>query len=263
VTVAADANLAPGASAGTLGVAGDLDLAAQAAGAGRLNFELDALDATSDRIAVTGTLIIGDAVLGFSDFAFTNPGGLEAGIYKLITSGGVTGTLDGGDLSGAISGFTGTLQLTGDDLELVVTGGGDSPYQIWAGGAAFDADANRDGVANGLAWVLGAANPAAEASDLLPAPTHGDGKLVLAFRCLTTARRGGAVLKVQFSNDLGQTDPWTSHEAVVPDTGGTVAGMSFAITPDADPAFINVHAEIPASAASADGRLFGRLAAHE
>ena len=74
-----------------------------------------------------------------------------------------------------------------------------------------------------------------------------------------TVNRGAAVLKVRYSNDLGQADPWTSHEAVVPDVDSTVGGVFFDTTPDADPAFINVRAEIPASAASPAGRLFGRL----
>jgi autotransporter-associated beta strand protein len=125
VTVNAGGHLAPGASAGTLSIGGSLDLSAQAAGGtGRLNFELDALAGLSDKIAVTGTLTIGSGLLGFNDFVFTNLGGLQAGTYKLITSGGISGTLDGADLSSAIGAFTGTLQITGNDLELVVTGGG-------------------------------------------------------------------------------------------------------------------------------------------
>jgi hypothetical protein len=67
------------------------------------------------------------------------------------------------------------------------------------------------------------------------------------------------VLKVQYSNSLSQADPWASHEAEVPDADGTVGGVFFDTTPDADPAFINVRAEIPASASSPAGRLFGRL----
>ena len=132
-------------------------------------------------------------------------------------------------------------------------------YEAWAGGAAFDADTNNNGIANGLAWLLGAADPSADASALLPKPANDGGKLVLTFRCLKTANRGAAVLKVQYTNDLGQPDPWTSHEAVVPDADGTVGGVVFATIPDADPAFINVRAEIPASAASPAGRLFCRL----
>jgi autotransporter-associated beta strand protein len=262
VTLAAGASLAPGTSAGTLSILGDLDISALAGGAGKLNFEL-ASPAASDRVAVTGLLLIGDAVLGFTDFVFTDLGGLQEGTYKLITSGGITGSLDPADLSGVIGAFTGTLQITGNDLELVVATGGASPYQIWSGGAAFDADANGDGVANGLAWLLGAAGPAANATGLLPEPTRDAGDLVLDFRCLASAGRGTALLKVQFSNDLGQADPWASHEALVPNASGTVGGVAFTITPDADPAFIQVLARIPASAASADGELFGRLAAQE
>jgi hypothetical protein len=82
--------------------------------------------------------------------------------------------------------------------------------------------------------------------------------LVLTFRCLKAALRGSAVLKVQSTKDLGQTDPWASHEAEVPDADGTVGGVFFDITPDADPAFLNVRAEIPASAAATGGKLFGR-----
>ena len=130
-------------------------------------------------------------------------------------------------------------------------------YDAWAGGAAFAADANADGIANGLAWLLGAVDPSATVS--LPTPTNEGGKLVLAFRCLKTVNRGSAVLKVQYSNDPGQPDQWTSHEVEVPDADGTVGGVVFATTPDADPAFVNVRAQIPAAAAAPGGRLFGRL----
>ena len=34
-----------------------------------------------------------------------------------------------------------------------------TPYGTWSGGAAFDGDANNDGVPNGMAWLLGATQP--------------------------------------------------------------------------------------------------------
>ena len=67
--------------------------------------------------------------------------------------------------------------------------------------------------------------------------------------------RGGAVLKVQSSNDIGITDPWTSHEAAVPDADSTVNGVVFDTTDDGD--YIQVIADIPAAGA----KLFGRLSA--
>jgi autotransporter-associated beta strand protein len=128
VTVAAAGNLAPGASAGTLTIGGALDISAQVAGTGKLVFELGTL-AASDKIAA-GTVNIGSGVLGFSDFTFTNLGGLQVGTYQLITSGGLTGSLDPANLTGMIGAFKATLQLsgTGTDVELVVS----SAYASWA-----------------------------------------------------------------------------------------------------------------------------------
>jgi len=62
-------------------------------------------------------------------------------------------------------------------------------------------------------------------------------------------------LKVQSSANLGVTDPWTSHEAAVPDEDGTSTGVVFDTTDDGD--YINVIADIPA----AGTQLFGRLSA--
>lgn len=105
-------------SAGRLSIGGSLDLSD--AGTGTLLFELDSLAGTSDRIDVAGTLAIGNGTLGFNDFGFTNLGGLQAGTYKLITSGAITGTLDAADLEGTIGSFDGRLRINGNDLELVV-----------------------------------------------------------------------------------------------------------------------------------------------
>ena len=132
-------------------------------------------------------------------------------------------------------------------------------YASWAVGTTFNTDANNDGVANGLAWLLGAINPSANATGLLPKPTSQGGKLMITFRCLKTTSRGTAVLKVQFTNNLGQPNLWSNQEAVVPDADGTVGSVFFDTTADADPAFINVRAEIPASAASSSGNLYARL----
>ncbi len=121
VIVAATANLAPGASVGTLSIVGDLNISAMADGAGKLFHELGPI-AASDKIAVSGALEIGTDVLGFSDFDFTNVGGLEEGVYTLITSNGLSGTLDGANLSGTIGTFEATLQISGNNIELAVAG---------------------------------------------------------------------------------------------------------------------------------------------
>jgi hypothetical protein len=129
-----------------------------------------------------------------------------------------------------------------------------SPYKAWAtGGVAFDADTNSDGVDNGMAWVLGAANPSENALNRLPTASRNGNNLRLTFRCLKSTKRGGAVLKVQTSADLGITDPWTTLEATVPDMDGTVNGVVFDTTDDGD--YIQVTADIPAGGA----KLFARL----
>lgn len=126
-------------------------------------------------------------------------------------------------------------------------------------GAPFGNDANNDAVPNGTIWLIGAANLITNATTLPPKPINEADKSILTFCCLKTALRGTTVLKTQFTNDLGQADPWSSHEALVPDTNGTVGGVLFDTTPDADPAFLTIRAEIPASAAMPSGKLFGRL----
>lgn len=136
------------------------------------------------------------------------------------------------------------------------------PYAAWSGGAAFDADTNGDGVQNGMAWLLGEVDKNANALDNLPVASQSAGNLVLNFTCLKSAGRGNAVLKVQFSKDLGVSDAWTLHEAAVPgDSGGTVNGVEFVTSENPNPNLINIQATIPASAASPGTHLFGRLQA--
>ena len=136
VTVAAAGSLAPGVSSGTLSIGGVLNISAQAnGGTGKLNFELGPI-ANSDKIALTGSgsLTIGGAFLDFSDFNFSALAGLQNGTYKLITSANpISGGLAGSGLSGSVGTGTGTLQITGNDVELLVSGvAAGSPYDTWA-----------------------------------------------------------------------------------------------------------------------------------
>lgn len=127
VTVAAGANLTPGTSTtvGTLTVDGTLNIAAMAGGAGVINMDLDTI-AASDKV-VTGPVNIGTGTLGMGNFVFTALSGLENGTYKLITSSGITGSLDAANLTGPVGTGTGTLQINGNDIELVVSGVGGAP----------------------------------------------------------------------------------------------------------------------------------------
>jgi autotransporter-associated beta strand protein len=85
--------------------------------------------------------------------------------YTLLTAASITGTPV---LASPVPGYELQLAAGNTELRLVQTGA-DSPFETWAGaGVAFDADANNDGVDNGMAWVLGAADPSANALPLLP-----------------------------------------------------------------------------------------------
>jgi len=257
VTVAAGANLAPGASVGTLSIGGDLNLSAMAAGSGQLHFELGPI-AASDQIAVTGTLDIGSDALGFSDFNFSNVGGLEEGVYTLISSGGIAGSLDATDLQGTVDEQEFTLGISDDNIVLIAGAPSGTPYELWADGAPFDGDESGDGVSNGLAFLLGATDPNDNALGLLPIATETAGGLVLTFSMRDAASRGAATLSIEHSSDLGISDDWTT--VAVPDsTGGPTAGVSFTVTGSGT---LNVEATISATEADA-GKLFGRLKAEE
>ena len=138
------------------------------------------------------------------------------------------------------------------------------PFETWAGLArwesTFDADANNDGVDNGMAWVLGAANPDDDALGLLPTPTEdGSGDLVLTFDMLDSASRGTATLSVEHSSDLGIGDPWTT--VAVPDaSGGPTSGVTFVVSGSGT---LDVTATIGSAEAGGTGKLFGRLKAVE
>lgn len=82
------------------------------------------------------------------------------GVIDLATAGLFLGNSFGGPVLGGT--WSGTITLTDD---LVGEGSG---YDAWSGGAPADGDANGDGVINGVAWALGAANPNVNALSLLP-----------------------------------------------------------------------------------------------
>jgi|GEM_PF-1950366 len=170
------------------------------------------------------------------------------GDIDLNSSGVFLGNGYGGPTVGGT--WSGTITLTYDVV------GGASPYSTWAGGAVFDADDNGDGVANGLAWILGATDPNVNSTGLLPAAGESAGGLTMHF--LRVADLGSATLSVEYSSDLGQTDPW--HAAVIPATSGTFGGDLNATIILGDPDDVTL--TIPAAHA-AGGQLYGRLKASE
>ena len=135
-----------------------------------------------------------------------------------------------------------------------------SVFDTWGGGMAAGDDATGDGVANGMAFLLGAADPNENATGRLPtASGDGSGGLVLMFDCLPVADRGGMELKVAHSSDLGVSDAWSAIPGAVPDfSGGPYNGVTFVVDTVSAAPLNRVTATIGATEA-AGGRLFGRL----
>jgi hypothetical protein len=141
-----------------------------------------------------------------------------------------------------------------------------SPFDAWvtgdggSGGGAtpnFNDDSNSDGLADGIAWLLGANDPASIATALLPAPgIASDRDLVIHFKYLKSGQRGTAQLKLQHSQDLGISNPWKN--VTIPDASSVVDNVEFIITTDPqNPNLNQIQASVPADD---QGKLFVRLA---
>lgn len=232
-TVIANGVIAPGSGIGTL-------RAAEVTLTGLL--AIDVLGSSADRLTVSGTLDLTGSAISVT-------GTPTAGTYILASAGTLIGMPV---LEDPVPGYALVVE---DNMVKLNSLGGLSPYESWAGGEAFGDDANGDGVSNGLAFLLGAANPSVNALGLLPTSVQSSGGLVLNFKMRNVAARGGALLRLQHSSDLGITDAWTT--VTVPDaSSGPLSGVNFTVTPG-DP-LNDVQATISVGEASG-GRLFGRL----
>ncbi len=186
--------------------------------------------------------------------------GTEPSWLSVASDGTLTGTPSSSDVG--VNSFTvsvsdgiSTVQST---LKITVR----SFFNQWASNDSltFSGDGNEDRIADGLAWLLGATAPGEKANGRLPTPQRSaEGGLVVNFRSLKASKRGAAGLSLQFSCDLGQTDPWKN--VTIPESSAIdpVTGVIFTITANGD--YNDVQASIPASAAGEGGKLFSRLVA--
>ena len=200
---------------------------------------------------------------GLTNFTDTNK------VFAFLkTSAGIAG-FNAGDFSVSAPGFSGAgtwaVRQTGNNLELVYSNGSAAPpYDSWAAGkgltgapgfeSAFDADPDKDGMANGLEWILGG-NPLASDRAIQPTVTSSASSgLTLRFNREETAI-GQATLVVQWATSLNGT--WTDVPVIQSGgsyANGVVVTVNEAVTPDA------VTVNIPAVNA-AGGKIFARLKA--
>jgi autotransporter-associated beta strand protein len=82
-------------------------------------------------------------------------------------------------------------------------------YAAWSGGVPIDGDSNNDGVKNGVAWALGAADPNENAIGLLPVLDNSDATyLIFTFNRSTAANNDpNAQIIVQYGDDLSGWPP--------------------------------------------------------
>jgi hypothetical protein len=105
--------------------------------------------------------------------------------------------------------------------ELTVPGG--ATYASWAGEGvnAFDADANNDGVDNGMAWVLGAANKEANAyspTSLLPTLDNTDTSYFI-FNYNRLKSCPDTTIKVEYCSDLANWAEAVAGADIIINTG--------------------------------------------
>jgi fibronectin-binding autotransporter adhesin len=136
-----------------------------------------------------------------------------------------------------------------------------NPFTTWSSGANFNDDANNDGVSNGVAWFLGAADVNEKASGYFQLDAVTAGALVVEFDCLTGANRGDAIFAVQYGGNLATLD--SGGQTEVPGTIGTFTAGTVDFEVTAGPGgLLHVVATIPVSEAVA-GKLFGRIIGQE
>ena len=224
------------------------------------HFAISAINPTqTEGTPITGIIITAQDAANATATSFT-------GTVNFAGTAGITGT-SASFVDGILTGVSVTPTVEGSDLTFTVDDGSShtgsatftvlSKFQSWAGGnTTFSGDTNNDGVADGLAWLLGSNDPSANAQGLTPAAnSNGGGGLVMTFNYLNAANRGSAVMSVQYSQDMGVTDLWTDHTVVIPESSGTVNEVIFIITPNGNTN--EVQATIPAGVPGAS--VFGRI----
>lgn len=183
VSIQAGGALAPGAGGiGTLTLSGNLGLLPGSV----LRMELDRVASTRDQLVVTGALNLG-GTLELTNLAGTFAAGDS---FALINAGSRSGAFTATTLPALPSTLawdTSALATDGILRVLALPGFAEwaAQHSLPLGSAAFDADADGDGLRNGLEWLLGC-DPAAATDSTARLPQ-------LAKRTLATAEYAEAV----------------------------------------------------------------------
>ncbi|MBN8456903.1 MAG: autotransporter-associated beta strand repeat-containing protein [Verrucomicrobia bacterium] len=152
---------------------------------------------------------------------------------------------------------TGVLTMTSSGFESWAAAKG-----LTGADAAFDADPDKDGLDNGLEFVLGGepnpANPGSNSASLLPTMEQSGGNMIFTFKRKDLSESGVA-LNFQWSEDLSFPSP--ANDVPVGAVDSTTDTITVDVTEDAPDADTDtVVITVPAAKAAA-GKIFGRLRA--
>ena len=121
-------------------------------------------------------------------------------------------------------------------------------FNTWSNTLSFGADANNDGISNGMAWVLGAASTSATISNLLPTvdTTTDPAYVTFTYRRSDAANgAAGITIAAQYGNSLGS---WTT---AVHDGNNVIISTTNDIAPGVDSLQVKIKRSL-----GAGGRLF-------
>jgi autotransporter-associated beta strand protein len=204
----------------TLGGTGTLGGNTTIANTGKLEFNLSTAAGSHDKLELAATKTL--TFSGASTLTITSSGGASPGLYTLVGGGNNIVGVVPATVVLPLDWTADAPVIVGNELRLNITStGGGNPYDTWSGSAPFDADANNDGVDNGMAWVLGAADKDANAIALLPTldNTTDPDFFIFTYRRDDDANTDpNTTIKVEYGSNLAG---WTS----------AVAGADIIITP--------------------------------
>lgn len=179
-----------------------------------------------------------------------------------VYGSGLEGKIDDMVIFNTVEDITSIMNGTHPDMVVVLT-----PYQQWAStkgltgtagsstDPAFDADPDKDGVKNGLEWILGGL-PTVANPTIVPTPI-GDATTGLALNFTREeASIGQATLIVEYDTNLDST--WANQVVVDQDGGSFPNGVEVTVNQAATPDAVSV--QIPVTNAPG-GKIFARLRA--
>ncbi len=267
ITANEGATLAPGgATTGTLTAVSPVHLQTGS----KLRIGIDSGAAMSSNLFTYDLVALESGVALETDDIATSPAPLPIGTELVLIDYGSPGLLqgtfdglpEGAPLTIGINGFT--IQYDNDYRVTLTATGVEDPYLAWAANPAFGLtagvndgftqDADGDGLANGLEWILGGNPSQQDAASLVTTTRPPAGGLTLTFT-RDPDSISFADLAVEYDGDLAA--PWTSVPIGAADSGPDANGVTVDIDDSGSPHQVTV--TIPATNEQS-GRLFSRLA---